>query len=36
MNFCGELARHQREENILTLREYINWRYELLTRCDPL
>ena len=35
LNFYGEITRDGREENILTLREYIRYRYELLSRCDP-
>ena len=33
--YCGEIARDRREESILTLREWISWRYDQISRCDP-
>ncbi len=33
--YCGEIARNRRDESILTLREWISWRYDQISRCDP-
>ena len=35
LHFLGEITKNRREENILTLRDFVRWRYDLLSRCDP-
>ena len=33
--FCGELTKAHKKENVLTFREYIHWKYEIFSKCDP-